>query len=44
VPDEDELLEIFRKLSPHIRQSILKITQDFLEAQEKAAALETNED
>jgi transcriptional regulator with XRE-family HTH domain len=44
VPCEDELLEIFRKLSPQMRQSILKITQDLLEAQEKADAPETNED
>jgi transcriptional regulator with XRE-family HTH domain len=36
VPDEQELLGIFRKLSPPLRRSILKITQDLLEAQEKA--------
>jgi transcriptional regulator with XRE-family HTH domain len=35
VPDEQELLGIFRKLSPPLRRSILKITQDLLEAQEK---------
>jgi transcriptional regulator with XRE-family HTH domain len=36
VPGEWELLDIFRKLSPSMRKSILKITQDLLEAQEKA--------
>ncbi|MDR2392807.1 MAG: hypothetical protein LBD93_01415 [Treponema sp.] len=43
VPGEEELLSIFRKLSPHIRQSILKITQDLLEAQTKADTQEMNE-
>ncbi|MDR3114441.1 MAG: helix-turn-helix domain-containing protein [Treponema sp.] len=43
VPGEEELLDIFRKLSPPIRQSILKITQDLLEAQKKADTLETDE-
>ncbi|MDR0721219.1 MAG: helix-turn-helix domain-containing protein [Treponema sp.] len=43
VPGEGELLDIFRKLSPHMRQSILKITQDLLEAQEKADTLEIDE-
>ncbi|MDR1956914.1 MAG: hypothetical protein LBQ30_08680, partial [Treponema sp.] len=47
-PEEGELLDIFRKLSPHMRQSILKITQDLLDAQEKADSAgasykETNE-
>jgi transcriptional regulator with XRE-family HTH domain len=36
VPEEGELLHIFRRLSPRMRQSILKITLDLLEAQEKA--------
>jgi transcriptional regulator with XRE-family HTH domain len=36
VPGERELLDIFRKLSPRMRQSIVKITQDLLEAQENA--------
>jgi transcriptional regulator with XRE-family HTH domain len=35
-PEEKELLDIFRRLSPRMRQSILKITLDLLEAQEKA--------
>ncbi|MDR1108946.1 MAG: helix-turn-helix domain-containing protein [Spirochaetaceae bacterium] len=35
-PGERELLDTFRKLSPGIRQSIIKITQDLLEAQENA--------
>jgi hypothetical protein len=37
VPDEEELLDIFRKLSPSMRQSIIKITRDLLEARETAA-------
>jgi transcriptional regulator with XRE-family HTH domain len=43
VPGEEELLDIFRQLSPHMRQSILKITEDLLEAQEKADTPETDE-
>jgi hypothetical protein len=38
VPGERELLGIFRKLSPAMRQSILKITQDLLEVHEKSTA------
>jgi transcriptional regulator with XRE-family HTH domain len=35
-PGEEELLVIYRKLSPGMRQAIIKIVQDLLEAQEKA--------
>jgi transcriptional regulator with XRE-family HTH domain len=35
-PDEEELLAIFRRLSPPMRQSIIKMAQDLLGAQEKA--------
>jgi transcriptional regulator with XRE-family HTH domain len=35
-PDEEELLAVFRKLSSPMRQSIIRITRDLLEAQEKA--------
>lgn len=42
VPGERELLDIFRKLSPPMRQSVLKITQELLEAQKKANAAADN--